>query len=477
VVIIYMQNTLNLEIYSLLPLIIALLIAFKTRSAVFSLFTGCFVGVVMLSFGSGGHSGNPLVNLNNLFQNSLGNADFIWICLIVFLIGILFELFKHAGVIQGFTQKMSLRANSQKSVGFTAWLMGLVIVDDYFSPLMSGAVMRPLSDKVKMSREKLAFILDSTTASVCILMPFMAWGTMMTGLIKAQGVAVESIEQAFSVFLHSIPYNFYSILLLFFTLGIVLKIIPDFGPMKKAEIRAQTTGKVIRDGGMPLLDSDDKIENKVENVNLVLDFLVPVLIVFGSIITSLWLYGSVMIVESFMAAILYLMAIMSIRKRFESIEQFTRLVLDGIKDVMPAIIIIALAYSINAVTKELGAAAYIVNVANEFITPSLLVAMTFILTALFSFATGTSWGAYALMIPLSLPIAYSLNGGVVDQLLLQTVAAIAGGGIFGDHASPVSDTSILASTGAGSDHMDHVITQLPYALSVALITTVIYLLI
>jgi Na+/H+ antiporter NhaC len=129
-----MQNTLTLGPWSLFPLIIALLIAFKTRSAVFSLFTGCVIGVVMLSFGSGGHSDNPFVNLNNLFQNSLGNADFIWICLIVFLIGILFELFKHAGVIQGFTEKISLLANSHKSVGLTAWLMGLVIVDDYFSP-------------------------------------------------------------------------------------------------------------------------------------------------------------------------------------------------------------------------------------------------------------------------------------------------------------------------------------------------------
>jgi len=472
-----MQNTLNLGIYSLLPLVIALLIAFKTRSAVFSLFVGCVVGVVMLSCGSGGHSNNPLVNLNNLFQNSLGNGDFIWICLIVFLIGILFELFKHAGVIQGFTQKMSIRANSHKSVGVTAWFMGLVIVDDYFSPLMSGAVMRPLSDKVKMSREKLAFILDSTTASVCILMPFMAWGTMMTGLIKVQGVAVKSLEQAFSVFLYSIPYNFYSILLLLFTLAIVLKIIPDFGPMKKAELRAKTTGKVIRDGGLPLLDShaDNLDSNAVNETNLILDFLIPVLILFSGIIASLWLYNSVMIVESFMAAIAYLMLIMALRKQFEGIEQLTTLVLNGIKDVMPAIIIISLAYSINGVTKELGAANYIVEMTNDYMNPSLLVAMTFVLTALFSFATGTSWGAYALMIPLSLPMVYSLNGGVVDDLLLHTVAAIAGGGIFGDHASPVSDTSILASTGAGSDHMDHVITQLPYALTVALITTIIYI--
>lgn len=149
--------------------------------------------------------------------------------------------------------------------------------------------------------------------------------------------------------------------------------------------------------------------------------------------------------------------------------------MEGIKEVMPAIIIIALAYVINAVTKELGAANYIVEISHNILTPSALVAATFVLTAWFSFATGTSWGAYALMVPLSLPIAYSLNGGIVDNLLLQTVAAIDGGGIFGDHTSPVSDTSVLASAGAGSDHMDHVITQLPYALLVATITVVLYL--
>ncbi len=476
-----MQDTLDLGIFSLLPLAIALLIAFKTRSAVFSLLTGAIVGVLMLSgyaltHTSVEYSNNPFMVLNKLFQSSLGNADFIWICLIVFLIGILFELFKHAGVISAFTIRMSHKAKNQKSVGLTAWVLGFVIVDDYFSPLMSGAVMRPLSDSVKMSREKLAFILDSTTASVCILMPFMAWGTMMTGLIKAQGGAVQSIEQAFSVFLYSIPYNFYSILLLIFSLGIVLKWIPDFGPMKKAELRAITTGKVIRDGSMPLTDLEaDDLLKQHKDCNLIFEFLVPVVLLFSSILGSLWLTQQVMIVESFMLVISFQIILMSLKGKFDDIEQLTQLMMIGIKEVMPAIVIIALAYSINGVTKELGSAYYIVEISKDFLSPSALVATTFVLTALFSFATGTSWGAYALMVPLSLPVVYSLNGGVIDNLLFQTVAAIAGGGIFGDHASPVSDTSVLASAGAGSDHMDHVITQLPYALVVAFVTVVLYL--
>ena len=464
-------------IWSLLPLLVALLIAFKTRSAVFSLFCGALIGVVLLSIDPNTQSANPLVGLNNLFQSSLGNEDFIWICLIVLEIGILFQLFKDVGVIAAFSQKVSSKASSHKSVGFSAWILGFAIVDDYFSPLLTGAIMRPLSDKVKMSREKLAFILDSTTSSVCILVPVLAWGTMMTGLIKSQGGPVSSLEQALNVFIHSIPYNFYSILILLFSLGIVLKIIPDFGPMKKAEVRARETGQLYRDGSNPLVssDQDNLLNDDAKNASLLFDFLIPILILFGSIFVGLWIYKQVMIVESFMATLLYFVAALFITRKINSIEHLNKLITMGIQEVMPAIMIIALAYCINGVTKDLGASTYIAQVAQDSLTPSGLLAVTFLLTALFAFSTGTSWGAYALMIPLALPIAYSFNGGQIDSLALQTIAAVAGGGIFGDHASPVSDTSVLASAGAGSDHMDHVITQLPYALVVAAFSLVLYL--
>lgn len=463
-------------LWSLLPLTVALLMAFKTRSAIFSLFIGALFGAIMLSIVSPVHSAYPYINVSQLFQKTLGQADFIWICMMVCLIGVMFELFKHAGIIAAFTKKVSPKANSQRSVGLTTWLLGIAIIDDYFSPLMSGAIMRPLSDKVKMSREKLAFLLDSTTASICILMPFMAWGTMMVGLIKAQAGPVGSIEAAFEVFLHAIPYNFYAIILLFFSLLIALKLIPDFGPMKKAEARAINTGLVMRKGAMPLADHKmpDLKTHATDEVNLITEFLCPVIILIGGIVCSLMVMGSVKVVESFMLAVTIQIMMMWIKRRILGIEQLVALIIKGIQTIVPTLLIIALAYVINAVTKELGAAQYITNLTEDFLSPSMLVVMSFILTALFSFATGTSWGAYALMMPLSLPVVYAFNGGIVDDLLLHTVAAIAGGGIFGDHASPVSDTTVLSSAGAGSDHMDHVITQLPYALTVAAITVMIY---
>ena len=465
-----MQESINWGFWSLMPLLAALAFAFTTRSAVFSLLAGSVIGVVMMG-------SDPARGLNDLIQSSLGNREFIWICEIVILIGVLFSLFKHAGVITAFADRISVRTKSPKSIGFTTWCMGFFIIDDYFSPLITGAVMRPLTDKVKMPREKLAFILDSTTASVCVMVPFTAWGAYMTSLILAQKGPVTTAEQAMGVFIQAIPYNFYSILLILFTLGICLKIIPDFGPMRKAERRAEETGEVLRPGALPLINADSEavFANRPEKAWLIADLLVPVVIVFGIVIASFVFLNGILIVEAFLCAVAYLSLSMFFKKQITSIEQLTLIATKGIQDVMPAILVIALAYCINGVTQGLGAANYLIELTQQLFTPELLVVATFMLTALISFSTGTSWGAFALITPIALPLAYAFTGGQLDPLVFKTVAAITGGGIFGDHASPVSDTSVLSSAGAGSDHMDHVITQLPYALVVAGVTIGLYL--
>ena len=217
-------------VLSLLPLVATLILAFVTRSALIAMLVGTFSGTLMLGSAPG-------VGLNELFQASLGNADFIWICQIVILIGILFELFKRAGVLGALAQKFAGSAGNRRRVELSAWGMGFVIVDDYFSPLLTGAVMRPMSDRARIPREKLAFILDSTTASVCILVPFTAWGAYLASLIAAQGAAVGSVEQGLAVFIGAIKYNWYPMLMLLFTLLICAGLIPDFGPMRKAERR------------------------------------------------------------------------------------------------------------------------------------------------------------------------------------------------------------------------------------------------
>lgn len=420
----------------------------------------------------------PFTGLNELFQNSLGNGDFIWICEIVILIGILFEQFKRAGVLAALADRLSGTGSGRRRVQLSAWGMGFLIVDDYFSPLLTGAIIRPMSDRVLVSREKLAFILDATTASVCILVPFTAWGAYVASLIAAQGIAVASAEQGLAVFIGAIKYNFYPLLMLIFTLLICAGVIPDFGPMRTAENRAKTTGALLRPGAKPLVSNDD-VEPTAHgrHASIAMELVVPVVLLIGFGAGTLIVTGSVKIVEAFMLANTWLFLVLALRGRLSSVADLADLIITGTKGVMPALLIIALAYALNSVTTLLGAGQFIIEQFTLYLDVNYLIIIVFIVTASISFSTGTSWGAYAMMMPVALPVAFEFSDGAIGPLVYQTVAAIAGGGIFGDHASPVSDTTVLSSVGAGSDHIDHVITQLPYALVVAGITAVMYLLI
>jgi Na+/H+ antiporter NhaC len=389
-------------------------------------------------------------------------------------------LFKRAAVLAALAQRFTGDGHGRRRVQVTAWGLGLMIIDDYFSPLMSGAVMRPLSDRARIPREKLAFILDATTASVCILVPFTAWGAYMASLIASQGLG--TADEALRVFIGAIPYNFYAILMVTLTLLLCLGWLPDFGPMRRAERRVRETGALLRPGAVPLTDTGDPQEDAAGAAaggpapSLLLELALPVLLVMGVAAVSLVQLGSIKIVEAFLAGVVSLMLVLTLRGRLTGVQEVADVITAGFRSVAPALLIVALAYSLNAVTQQLGVGAAIIGWFDGSLEPRWLVTLTFLVTACISFATGTSWGAFAMMMPVSLPLALDASGGAVTPLVYQTVAAIAGGGIFGDHASPVSDTSVLASVGAGSDHMDHVITQLPYALLVAAATGLLYLL-
>ncbi len=456
---------------TLLPLAITLVLAFVTRSALVALAAGTFVGSLLLGAAPG-------VGLNELFQASLGNADFIWICQIVILIGVLFELFRRAGVMRTLATRFASARGGRRRVLVTTWGMGFLIVDDYFSPLLTGAVMRPMSDAARISREKLAFLLDSTTASVCILVPFTAWGAYLASLIAAQGGPVASTDQALTVFIQAIPWNLYPIIMLATALAVAIGLIPDIGPMRTAEVRALETGQVLRPGARPLAGDEQQTTMDESGLagtpSLLLELLVPVALLIGYGAWTLISNGSVQIVEAFLLATSYLLLALAVRRRLTSVEDVASTVVQGASNVMPALLIVSFAYALNAATVQLGASQVIVDLFADGLNPNGLVAATFLIAALMSFATGTSWGTFALMMPLSLPLAYEFSGGELTSLVYQTVAAVAGGGIFGDHASPVSDTSVLSSVGAGSDHFDHVVTQLPYALLVAALTLAVY---
>ena len=459
----------SLGIISLLPATIAIILAFKTKNAIFSLAVACLVGVLVM--------GEGLLGFPTLLKVSLGTTSFSWILLLELFIGILIAFFQRTGAIQGFTKIMDDRKLSRVGIQLVAWFMGMfVFFSDYFSPLFVGSTMRGLSDKAKISRERLAYIADSTSAPVSVMVPITGWAVFISGLLVGMG-PIKDGSEAMMVFTKAIPFNFYAILAVAFVGLTSMKIIPEFGPMKKAEKRAINEGKVFADGAEPLLGEEltDTPVYEGFKVNVLLTFILPVLIVISIAVGTFIVLKSAKTMEAFLAAAIVLGIIMRIKGM--PFNEIMKTAMAGMKGVMPAIIILALSYSINNLSKSMGTANYIISLTEGWLVPSLLPVLTFILAAIIAFSTGTSWGTFAIVMPLSVPLAFIFTGNVVTPLVLATIAAVAGGGVFGDHCSPLSDTTVLASTGAASDHMDHVKTQMPYALTVAAFATVLYLII
>jgi Na+/H+ antiporter NhaC len=258
---------------------------------------------------------------------------------------------------------------------------------------------------------------------------------------------------------------------------IAMKIIPDFGPMKRAEIRAVEQGKVLDDNAEPLMGEEltDIQPYPGIKTSLLWNFFFPVLIVVSFAIGSFIITASAKPMEAFLLSSVIAGIIM--RLQGIPLAEIMRTAMSGIKGIMPAIIILALAYSLNDLSKSLNTAQYIISSTQSWLTPGLLPMLTFLITGIVAFSTGTSWGTYAIMIPIAMPLAFNFSGNEIGSIIYATVAAVAGGGVFGDHCSPLSDTSILASTGAASDHIDHIKTQLPYSLLIGIITVVVYLII
>ena len=462
----------NYGILSLAPALIAVILAFITREALFSILCGVLVGLLI--------TGQDLLfGFTGIIQSALGNADFIWVIGIEVFIGIMVAFFQKSGAIEAVANKLNEKLHITPRI---AQIMGaalgiLVFFSDYFSPLFVGNVMRPITDKAKVSREKLAWLCDCTSAPVCITLPFSAWGVYVAGLVVGFGTFATA-EAGQNAVIHASVFQLYGILTIVMIFLVALGFIPDFGPMKKAEERARTTGKVIADGSTPMLSNElDNIKPKEGfKANIVLHFLIPAIIIICTTIGTYVVMGSAKTLEAFVLAVTYQAIVLLIQKAFD-IREMIQVATEGIKSVVSAMLILSLAYCINAISKTLGTANFVISVTESWMTPATLLAMTFAVCAFISFFTGTSWGVYAIMIPIAMPLAFSMSGGVEGSLVYAEIAAVMGGGAFGDHCSPLSDTTILSSLGAGSDHVDHVKTQLPYALSVAALCLIGYIII
>ncbi|MFC1558016.1 Na+/H+ antiporter NhaC family protein [candidate division KSB1 bacterium] len=460
------------KILSLLPILTALILSFITKDAVFSLLIGCIIGVIICGL-------DPATGLSQLFTQSLGNSDFMWVMMIEIAIGILIAFYMRAGVISALTEWASDKIRKRRTVSGFGWLMGLfVFFSDYFSPLFAGPIIKPLTDKHKISREMLAYLLDSGSSPVCTIIPLSAWAVYIAGLLKGYG-PIATVEDGMNVFLNSIPYNFYGWFAVIFAGFIGYQLIPNFGPMKKAELRAEKEGKVIRPGSTPLTGEEFDFIKPLEGkkTNLIIYLTIPALIIICTAVGTFIIDKNAKILEAFFAAVMYLAAAMTIGKHFKSVKDGMKIAADGIKAVLPAILILAMAYCINAVSKSLGAQQYIISLTENWMPSALLPVITFLTAALISFFTGTAWGTYAIIIPFVLPIALNLSDGSLSTIVLVTVGAIVSGGIFGDHCSPVSDTTCISSFGAGSDHIDHVTTQLPYALVCGVLACIVFIIV
>ena len=462
----------NYGILSLAPALIAVILAFITREALFSILCGVLVGLLI--------TGQDLLfGFTGIIQSALGNADFIWVIGLEVFIGIMVAFFQKSGAISAVANKLNEKLHITPRI---AQVMGaalgvLIFFSDYFSPLFVGNVMRPITDKAKVSREKLAWLCDCTSAPVCITLPFSAWGVYVAGLVVGFGTFATA-EAGQNAVIHASVFQLYGILTIVMIFLVALGFIPDFGPMKKAEERARTTGKVIADGSTPMLSNElDNIKPKEGfKPNIVLHFLIPAIIIICTTIGTYVVMGSAKTLEAFVLAVTYQAIVLLIQKAFD-IREMIQVATEGIKSVVSAMLILSLAYCINAISKTLGTANFVISVTESWMTPATLLAMTFAVCAFISFFTGTSWGVYAIMIPIAMPLAFSMSGGVEGSLVYAEIAAVMGGGAFGDHCSPLSDTTILSSLGAGSDHVDHVKTQLPYALSVAVLCLIGYIII
>ena len=456
-------------VLSLVPASVAIVLAFVTRNTVFSLATACLVGVLV--------AGKGFMGFPDLLKNALGNTNFSWVLLLELFIGISIAFFQRTGAIHNFSQFVARRRMTRIRVQLISWFMGMfVYFSDYFSPLFVGSTMRALSDRFKISREKLAYICDSTSAPVSILVPITGWAVLVASLLIGMG-SIHTPADAMMVFIMAIPFNIYSILAVLMVGLIAMNIIPDFGPMKRAEIRAVEQGKVLDDNAEPLMGEEltDIQPYPGIKTSLLWNFFFPVLIVVSFAIGSFIITASAKPMEAFLLSSVIAGIIM--RVQGIPLAEIMRTAMSGIKGIMPAIIILALAYSLNDLSKSLNTAQYIISSTQSWLTPGLLPMLTFLITGIVAFSTGTSWGTYAIMIPIAMPLAFNFSGNEMGSIIYATVAAVAGGGVFGDHCSPLSDTSILASTGAASDHIDHIKTQLPYSLLIGIITVVVYLII
>lgn len=465
----------HMGIISILPVVLAIIIAIKLKNVIPALFMGVFSGVLILT---GGHPITAITTMikTYLFTQVADSYNAGVLVLLVFIGGFV-GLMEKSGGAAAFAQKMTKIVNNRFKVQLSAWLGGIIVFfSDLGTPLIVGPISEPLFDKLRVSREKLAWIIDSTASPIAILVPFIGWGVYVMGLIQKEFQALGIAESDWSAFIHAIPFQFYPLLA-----AIMVPIVAytgyEFSAMARAEKRTLDTGERYWPHSKPLRHANDERNANSKAILIWLPLIILFVTLFGILgplgfplkkvpgsafrtaLSTGYLFAAVTIIS--------LMVYYKVKTLSESFDIY----FSGMNKMMNVAVILVLAWALGSVGKSLGTANYIIEVTNGTLPGWGVPAVIFLIGGVMSFATGSSWGTFAILMPIVIPMAVTLGAP-----LHVCIGAVLSGGLFGDHCSPISDTTILSSTGAGCDHIDHVETQLPYALLNGTVSLVAYLL-
>ena len=473
--------------WSLIPPLLAIVLALITKEVYSSLFLGILAGGIIYSFGSANMFETTIVHVfQDGFINTVADAYNIGIIIFLVLLGALVAMMNKTGASAAFGRWASTHIKSRVGAQLASIALGILIfIDDYFNCLTVGSVMRPVTDKKKVSRAKLAYLIDATAAPVCIIAPISSWAAAVAGFAKGAGS-----ESGMSLFIQAIPFNFYALLTIVMMIFLAVTKF-DYGPMKKHEINALKNGDIFTTKGIVSKESEEEVNPKGK----VCDLIIPVLFLIVACIIGMIYSGgfftageegyrsfvtafsnsdaSVGLVYGSFITIIFAI-IYFICRRVISFKDCMGAIPEGFKAMVPAIMILVCAWTLKTMTDSIGAKIFISQLiegsAGAF--KNFLPAIIFLIAVGLSFATGTSWGTFGILIP----IVLSVFSGTDGTITIIAVSACMAGAVCGDHCSPISDTTIMASAGAQCDHINHVSTQLPYALTVAGISFVGYIL-
>jgi Na+/H+ antiporter NhaC len=464
-------------ILSTLPPVLAIVIALATRNVIIALFVSVLSGVLLIAHG------DPRAAVLLLFEKYLFiemtrgyNAQTI---VVMAIIGGFVAIVEKSGGAQAFAQSVTRFVNTRAKAQILLWFGGLAIFfTDSGNSLILGPTFKPMTDRLRISREKLSYILDSTSSPVIILLPFTGWGIYVMGIVATEFEKIGCAEHEFYAFLSAVPLQFYAWTTLLLVAVVALSG-REFGPMAKAEHRALFEGKLLADEAVPMrpdirVELPEGIKPKLSSI------MVPLAVLFAVMCVMLVSFGfprpipgvqlRASMGTAYLLAAATCMALVIGNKAMTFTRSFDTYI-GGMQRMMYMLVVLVLAWSVGSVCSDVGTSAYLISVTAPFLTAGLLPALMFVVGGAISFATGTSWGTFAILLPIAIPMAHALGSP-----MHASIAAVLSGGLFGDHCSPISDTTLLSSMAGASDHVDHVKTQIPYALTAATASLFGYLL-